>query len=97
MDLTVSSICDVNLNRDEYRDPQCRHNLRQVQSLHGDLPLSPQALLCQAATEGEAGLPLEDPLASWFQQHFIALDAAGMLGLPYACSAESGRLPEVCV
>ncbi|KAK9868094.1 hypothetical protein WJX84_000511 [Apatococcus fuscideae] len=51
--------------------------------------------LSMAATEGEAGLPLEDPLASWFQQHFIALDAAGMLGLPYACSAESGRLPEV--
>ena len=38
---------------------------------------------------------LKDPLARWFQQHFNALDAAGMLGNPYASGPESGCLPEV--
>ncbi|KAK9827470.1 hypothetical protein WJX74_004420 [Apatococcus lobatus] len=37
---------------------------------------------------------LADPLAYWFQQHFLALEGAGMLGLPFACSAESGLLPK---
>ena len=54
-------------------------------------------MLMQASAMDQhvSGPHLADPLAYWFQQHFLALDATGMLGLPYACSAESGLLPKV--
>lgn len=53
-------------------------------------------MVVQASADGQQmSERLADPLAHWFQQHFLALDAAGMLGLPFACSAESGILPQV--
>lgn len=38
--------------------------------------------------------PERDPLAEWFQSHFAALDARGLLCAPVpGCSAEAGALP----